>query len=210
MKKKYKIALTIIFLLLVIAITLFAIVKFIPEKEEKVPAPTNNVEVLESIDSYGYTLEDRDTALYRNVYQELNEILKQEPINNEDYAIAISKLFVIDFLTISNKVTKYDVGGYDFIYEAKKEDFKNKAIDTVYKLVEDNSYDTRKQELPKVKEIVTSEVKKGTFTLNKEKKDAYIVSITWSYEKDLGYDKNATITIIEDGEKLSIVSYTTK
>lgn len=201
-KKKKIIIIAIISILLIVAAGVSAYFYFKPVE----PTPeVKTVEVLDKIIGYDYSLEDRDTALYKETFLELKELLEGEEKNDKTYAELLAKLFVIDLYTIDNKISKYDVGSLDFIYPEEKEKFQNKVIDTMYKLVEDNSTNTRRQDLPIVKNVEITKIeetkyKKGTTNLN-----GYQVDIAINYEKDLGYDKKITLTLVKEEEKIYVV-----
>ena len=125
----------------------------------------------------------------------------------DEYVESISKLFIIDLFTIDNKVSKYDIGGLDYLYDGAKESFRSKILDTIYKNVEDNSYKNRKQSLPIVENITNISKEQTSYKINETEYDAYFVTIAWDYQSDLGYDKNAKLTIIKEENKLSIIAY---
>ena len=144
---------------------------------------------------------------------ELKEILEAEVIDEAKYAEVISKMFVVDFYTLSTKVTNQDVGGLEFIYSNNKDNFKLKASDTLYKYIESNVYGDRKQKLPEVSEFVTCVSKVDGY--NYSDKDSglkifdtksYLVTVTWKYKEDLGYQTKATIRLVHENNVLSIVS----
>lgn len=209
MNKKKKII--IIASIAVIVILMVVLGLYFSNKTKKQEeTPTKAVEVLDSIEDYNYKLEDRDTKLYKEKFMKLKGVLEGSEINKETYATLIAELFAIDLYTIDNKNSKYDVGGLDFIYPEEQEEFKNKVIDTMYKLVEDNSTNSRKQDLPIVENtsvinIEETQYKKGQTLLN-----GYKINLTLSYEQDLGYDKNIIITLADENEKLYVVSLTTE
>lgn len=207
MKKKYKILLIIIAVLLVILIGV-GVYKFAFQKpEETKPEVTNITTVTNKIEGYDYTLDDRDTKLFEELFKELKENLESDNIDEEAYIQSISKLFIVDLYTISNKVSKYDIGGLEYLYSSAKESFRAKVLDTLYKSVEDNSYKTRNQELPTVQTIEVTKVEETTYPINKEKRNAYIVNLNWTYEESMGYDTKGTITLIEEENKWNIISY---
>lgn len=201
MKKKVIICIIVI-IILVISVTLGCIYF----KKDNENPPVNTIEVVDSIEKYGYHLEDRDTEIYKEKYEELKNVLKSEEIDYEEYAKLEAQLFLIDLYTIDNKTTKYDVGALDFIYESEKEKFQNKVMDTIYKLVEDNIAGTRKQELPIVKEIEITNVVATTYKKGDESLNGYKVSANITYEKDLGYDKEVTLTLAKEENKLYVVN----
>ena len=204
MKKKYKMLLTILIILIIIIVA--AIIAFKVFQGSPTAEP---VKVVDSIDNFDYTLDDRDTELMKKTYNELKDILTASDIDYEKYAQALAKLFVIDLFTMDNKVNRYDVGSTEYVYPDSVENFKTNVEDTIYKTMENNSNGKRKQKLPEVSAIDESNVETSTFTIGEDEYESYIVKLSWSYEKDLGYDKNATITLIPLNEKLYVVEYVT-
>lgn len=203
MKRKYKVTLIVIVVLVIIII---ATVTFVLLNKKTTTEP---VKVVDSINNFSYTLDDRDSELMKNTYNELKKELSNENIDYENYAKLLAKLFVIDLFTMNNKVNRYDVGSTEYVYPDSVENFKTNVEDTIYKTMENNSDGKRKQSLPEVSSIDSAEVENSTFTIDDDSFDSYVVNIVWSYEKDLGYDKNAKITLIELDEKLYIVEYVT-
>lgn len=168
--------------------------------------PVNsNIKVIDEIKDYGYNLEENETKLYKDLFKDLNNELKKDEIDYENYAELVSKLYVADFYNLENKITKNDVGGSQFIHSDALENFLVKAKDTMYKNIQSNVYGDRKQELPVVNKINLVEVNEEKFKLGNEELDAYVVTLKWSYKKDLGYDTEKEIVLIKEDKKLSIV-----
>jgi len=201
MKKKYKTLLIIIVICIILIIGLLVI------KNMKNEGVKNNVKVVDSIVDFSYTLDERDTSLMKENYKELKKLLKEKDINYEEYSQIIAKLFIIDLFTMDNKINKYDVGSLEYVYPETIDNFKLNIEDTIYKSMEDNTYDKRVQELPIVKSIEVIDTKTSTFKINEEELDSFIVTLNWEYEKDLGYDKEATITLIKENKKVYVVEY---
>ena len=204
MKKKYKVILIIIIILIVLLVVSIVAVKLLNNREN-----VDTVKVVDSIDEFGYTLDDRDTELMKNTYNELKTILSAKEINYSDYAKKIAELFVIDLFTMDNKVNRYDVGSTEYVYPDNIDNFKMNVEDTIYKSMENNSNGKRKQNLPEVSSIINSSVEESTFLFGEDEVDSYVVSITWDYVDDLGYDDNAKITLIELDKKIYVVEYVT-
>lgn len=208
MKKKYKIPLIIlgtIIIICILGLILFLFV-FKKEKEEKPPI-TNVASVTNKIEGYDYTLDDRDSELFATLFKELKENLESEERKEEEYVTTLAKLFVVDLFTIDNKTSKYDIGGLEYLHTDARESFRSKILDSIYKTVEDNSYKTRKQELPIVQNVEIIETKKTTYSHNNQKENAYEIDLNWEYKENLGYDTKAKIIMIQEEAKWSIVSY---
>ncbi|MBE6161171.1 MAG: hypothetical protein E7158_03025 [Firmicutes bacterium] len=205
MLKKYKIPLIILFLLIVICVSLLIAKHYLFDKDRN--KPTVYSSILDSMESYGYTLDNQDSKLFKDTYYELKKILDADEIDYDAYSQKLSELFIIDLYTIDTKINRFDVGGVEYLYENEKEMFKNKVMDTLYESLEDNSYGTRKQELPSVKKLILEDSKKVDYKIDDKKLNGIKYTYTIEYEKDLGYDKNIEIIAVKDSEKVFIVEF---
>lgn len=208
MKKKKVLKIILCFVIIMVIIISVIIGCSFMTKEE-IKEPTNTVEVVDKIDSFGYQLEDRDTEIYKQKYEELKTILSQEQIDEKSYASVLAELFLIDLYTLDNKLSKYDIGSLDFIYASEVEKFKKKLLDTLYKLVEDNSNHGRKQELPVVKSVTIKKIEETKYKKGDVNLPGYKVSATIEYEKNLGYDQNVNLTLVKEESKMYVVNLST-
>lgn len=195
--KKVQKIIGILILILVCIIVIYGVFIFLPNKNNK-----QELEVEEEI-KYGYITYKRDSKEYKEIFNKLKSVLEQDTIDYSKYAEYIGELFVMDFYTLDNKTNKNDVGGIQYLKEELKENFILNATNTMYKYIENS--DDRNTELPIVKGISSVIVTKGTYEIDKISYEAYIIDLTFDYEKDLGYDSTASITAIKDDEKLYIV-----
>lgn len=162
--------------------------------------------VVDSIEGYGYKLHDNDTKLYEDLFSELKLVLETSTIDEEKYVEIISKMFIVDFFTLDNKITNDDIGGVDFVHKDALENFKVKAKDTIYKYVESDVYGDREQELPvvsEIKDINVSNMEVSYKDINDSK--SYKVVISFDYEKDLGYVKEKTLIFVHEDKVLSLI-----
>ena len=162
-------------------------------------------EKLDSLELYGYTLDDEDTELYKSYFNELKEVLNEDDINNKKYASLLVQLFVVDVYNLNNKLTSTDIGGLEFIHTDLVENFKINLGDTMYNTIESNLYGDRTQSLPVVSEVTINSVEEYNYNYNDQEYDGYLVSASWEYESDLGYENCASFILIEDNNKLNIV-----
>ncbi len=158
-----------------------------------------------SLDLYGYSLSERDTNLFKTNFKELEKVLNDEPINYQEYAKSVSKLFIIDLFTLNNKLSSTDIGGLDYLHKDLRENYKDYMGANLYKNVEINIDGKRTQSLPEVSSITANSVFETKYTYEKTEYDAYIVNLTWEYKEDLGYQKTANVTLIKDNDLLYIV-----
>ena len=201
LKKKPKRILIGILVVVAVAAIAYVAINTFGGKEVK------EAKVLKTIKKYGYTLKDNKTKRYQEMFAELDKILKKDPVDEEEYAKQITKMFIYDFYSQEDKSAKTDVGGTDFIYQANLENFLENAEDTYYKYVESNIYGDRKQDLPVVDEITIDSVEQTEFAYGETAdENAYEVKVSWTYtDGNLSdYQSEATLTFIHEGIKLSL------
>lgn len=204
--KKLNINRIIIAILIVIGIALFSTlgIKLYLDffKEEKTITEEKNIG---SIDLYGYTLKKSDTEIYKKYYEELEDILNAKEIDFNEYAKVLTKLFVIDFYTLTNKVASTDIGSLEFIHPDQLENFKLNAGDTIYKYVENNLSNDRTQKLPEVKDVTIDSITDAKYKVGEKEYDAYEIKATWNYVEDLGYETTKIFKLIKDKNILYVV-----
>lgn len=205
LKKKVKRNLIIVLVLVIAIIVGVLSIKFIvPKDKEKV----KEYKVLDKLDKYGYQLKENKTKKYKEMFNELKEILNADKVDEEKYAEKISEMFVYDFYSLEDKAAKTDIGGVDFIYKNALDNFLQTAQNTYYKYVESNIYNDRNQKLPVVGEITVNKPEKKPYAYGeKTDNEAYYVPVTWTYTDEAfqSYQSSATIILIHDENKLSIV-----
>lgn len=176
--------------------------------------PKNNkMKVVDSIKNkdVDYIVSENDTKIFKSTFNELKKVLNEKEVDNKKYAETITKLFVIDFFTLSNKTSKNDVGGVQFVYDNYKTDFVEGARNSIYKQVHSNVTDDKSNSsLPTVTKVTIDDIDEispysmfegDLFT---EDQVGYMVNISWEYKNKDDFQKNATIIIVPDGKKLSI------
>lgn len=103
--KKKVVILIILIVVLILCITGFILYKTLSKNQ------VAEAKVIDSIEEYGYVLEDDQPKIYKDLFKELSKVLKEENVNEEEYAKILSQMFSIDFYNLENKVSKNDVGG---------------------------------------------------------------------------------------------------
>lgn len=107
------------------------------DEPASVPTPSIRVEIAERSDTIGYHLCRNSTEHQIELFELL--VLAHDQFNEtrsdidlKRYATIISRNFVADFFTLSNKNSRSDVGGLQFVSEDLIDEFKSFAIDTFY------------------------------------------------------------------------------
>lgn len=198
MKKKIFLIIAIAIVALALIVTL--VIKLWPESNKK-----TEVKVINKIEAYGYILEDNETSLHKDYFEDLVKVLKEKEIDEEAYAKLLVQLFVSDFYNLENKLSKNDIGGVQYILTDAKENMILKAKDTIYKYVESNFDEKREQKLPVVSGVEITNIEKSKFKYDDTTdNDAYEVTATWEYKEDLGYQTSATFILVHENSKISI------
>jgi len=189
-------------LLLVIGVGVYIYLSFFSTKS------IIEVKQMDKIEEYGYTLNDRHPEIYKTYFKELKKELSSESVDEENYVTLISKLFIIDLYSLDIRIDSNDVGGVEFVYEPIIDSYKEKVQDTIYLHMESNLYGNRKQTLPIVEDVSIDQVKTVPYYYEdgkKEDENAYEVTVSWKYKRDLGYQDSAKLYFVHDGNKLSLV-----
>ncbi len=190
---------------LFILLIIIGVVKILTKNKPK------NVQVVDSIDNYGYTLNDNATSYYKQTFNELSNLLSNESIDEKSYAQLVSKLFISDLYTLDNKLNKNDIGGIEFVYKDFVDDFSSYSKSTIYKYVENNMYNDRTQDLPVVTNVIINSVNNDDFKYNdKVFENSYYIDLTLEYETDLGYPTNINLVLVKNNNKIEVAKMETK
>lgn len=200
LKKKVKVILVIAILLIVAGLGFIAY-------ESVKPKAVRKATVENEIKEYGYTLKSTRNDRYKEMFQELQDILSKENVDEKAYLEQISKMFIMDFYTLDDKLANTDVGGIDFVHTNAKTNFLEKSEDTVYKYVENDIYGNRDQKLPEVTEVTVDNIENIEYTIGTDFTDdsAYQVEVSIKYKEDMDYPTKATLTFVHEDNKLSLV-----
>ena len=204
-KKKVKKIILIIVIVVLLAVLGFVIYKAVTHNQ---PKEVKEVKIVSKIDDYGYKLKENKPKEYKDMFKELEDILKEEKVDEEAYAKKIAEMFIYDFYSLDDKDAKTDIGGVDFVYNGVLENFLQNAQNTYYKYVESNIYGNRNQQLPVVKDIQITGLEKGPFAYGDQTdENAYSITATWDYTDTAfsTYQKNATLKFIHQDKKLFLV-----
>lgn len=196
-KGGFKKFLSFLFVVILIAGCGFAVWKFAFNKEEKVK---QEIKEIDNLKDYGYSLTDNDSEYFKTEFEELKKLINGKEMDEETYVTQVAKMFVIDLYSLNTKVNKYDIGGLEYYHVNKKDMYELKVMDTLYSIVLDNTFGDREQELPEVSGVEVSSVKESTYKLGDKKVDSYEVRLAITYVKDMGYDKDVTVTLVQEND----------
>ena len=207
MAKSKKILIILSIILVVVCLGLGAYFIFFKKplnEESNIP----EVKIMNKIEGFEYTLDERDTEIFKEKFEKLKALLETENFSEEEYVSLVSELFIIDLYTIDNKISKYDIGGLEYVYEPARDSFKSIVMDSIYKTVINNIGNKREQSLPIVTNTTVNSVTPSTYLMPDESEvSSYTVSISWEYETALGYDNGGTLELIKNNNRVDVVSF---
>lgn len=201
MTKKKK----IIIIVIIVLILLLGCLGFFYITQKNKSSKKNINKSIETIEKFNYTLKSNDPKIKKEKFKELKDILSKKDIDYEEYAKKLAEIFAIDVYYLDCKISKYDIGGLEYILDSERSKFKSLMQDTLYSNIVDNSDDKRSQQLPIVTNVTSSDFKKTSYKYKDKEYSAYSVKIKIDYEEDLGYDKEVLITIMKNESKLYVV-----
>lgn len=200
---KKKVSIFVIILILIVAaisLTIF----FTNKKDDD---NTIKVEDVDTIEGYDYTLKSNSTKYFKDLFKQLKECLEADEVDEDEYAELVSKMFIADFFNLDNKISKSDVGGVQFVYKDFREDFVKLATTSIYKNVESDLYDDRKQNLPIVNNVSIEKGDNTSFTYGDQTDDnAYVMNFEIEYDEDLDYQTSGTLTLIHNDKKIEVAA----
>lgn len=195
------------FFALISLFLIFGIVFYFYGTLQRKEEPVNVSKVENNIPDYEYYINDNASTYYKDEFAKLKEILEADEIDDNAYITQLAKVFVIDLLSLNNKINKYEVTSSQYFNATKKDMFINKVVDNFYDYIEDNAYNDRKQLLPEVSEVIMNELKTTTYKMKEESIPAYEISADVTYVSDLGYDKKVDVILTKEDNKYSVVAY---
>ena len=204
LKKKVRRFLLAVLIIALIVVCAFLVKNMFFDKQE-----VKETKVLKTIDKYGYSLKDNKTKKYKKMFEELNEILEEDQVDEEDYVKKITEMFIYDFYSLDDKASKTDIGGVDFVHKDVLQNFLIAAEDTYYKYVESNIYNNRQQRLPVVDDITIESVNQDSYTIAGGATDdkAFFVKVNWDYTDSSfdSYQKSAELVFVHNDVRLDLV-----
>lgn len=203
MTKGYRTGFIIIFILIIAIFSTYVLSRFVFKPSKK----DGFSKVVDKISKYGYTLDERDSKLMRSKFKELKKVLKNSDVDLDEYSKLIAQMYIIDLYDINNKVNKYDVPCLEYIYKDEHEKFKKMIKEEFYSQLIDNSDNDRKQELPTITSIDVISLNKEQIELKGKKQEGYVVTLSWKYDKDLGYDDKSEVTLVSESGKMYVVKH---
>lgn len=204
MKKKRKLKKKVVVLLVLIIVLILSVTGLVLYKT-MCDKSSNQEKVVGEIPEYGYTLEANQPKIYKDLFKKLVTVLNSNEVDYDKYAELISQMYAIDFYNLDNKQSKNDVGGIEFVYKDKVENFAFQASDTVYKYVENNFDNKRTQKLPIVTRVELTEMKNEKYKYKNINDDnAYVATIKITYKEDLGYPTDLTVKLLRNDKKLEV------
>ena len=138
-----------------------------------------------------YTIGNNSTQINKDSFRELNSaITAQDPAKISE---ALTKCFVTEYYTWTNKDGNYDIGGMQYIYTDRRADFEKYSRYGFYADMDLYLKQYDRSELCQVKWVsVASTEQTDPFVLaDGTSMDCYVVQASWDYEENTVMDTSA-------------------
>lgn len=149
-----------------------------------------------------YPLRRNATEYQKEIHKELLEAVKEKPVDKELIASLVSKNFIADYFTWTNKLQFNDVGGLYYVNTDYRKSFYDKSLDTFYHDIQFYLKDGNMEETLEVSNIKTK-VEDIDVQIDDKAVPAYLVETSWSYKASEilnleEYQTKTFIKVIED------------
>lgn len=149
-----------------------------------------------------YTIGNNPTAINKTYFKELNSALKEE--DNVKIAESLSKVFVTEYYTWTNKDGNYDIGGIQYIYKPKQSNFKTYTLNNFYSDLDLYLTQVDRSDLIEVKEVTVNSSTEGKYGVQTDSSqvdedgnpvltdlDSVDVNVSWTYQNSNTLDTSA-------------------
>ncbi len=154
-----------------------------------------------------YTLKGKPTDLQKQLFRELTAEIEKDDASDLVIVNLVTKNFIADYFTWSNKAGPFDVGGLDFVYGLENLNFRRTSREYFYSYI--YTYLDQGLTLQDMIEVVDVVSEGAAFAAPYEYYDqeikAYYIEISWTYKESELIDVSlfptmAAMTIIVNEE----------
>lgn len=157
-----------------------------------------------------YVVGKNPTEVQTTNFKELTKALESSETDGLEIADYVTKAFIMDFFTWSNKDGAWDVGGQQYVYNYGL--FFKSASYNYYADIDIFIEKYGKENLPQVKSVTTNAMHAADYEIDGNVYKAYYIEANWEYESNSTLDPNqfqkqAFFTVINNGGKFEIVRF---
>lgn len=214
-QKNKKINMYLMIVLLVISLGATVIFSFnivsVAMKKNNAGGATVDKDSNSSMKNESYVIGNNPTELSQTYFKELTAALKEkDPLAITD---AVVKCFVSDYFTWTNKDGNYEIGGVQYIFGPKYNQFTEESRWKMYKDLDLYIEQYGRENLLQVESVETTDpVYAGKFEFDGKSMEAYYVEATWTYKKSSKIDVDSFqnvgyFTVVDHDGRYEIVSF---
>ncbi|MBR5290999.1 MAG: hypothetical protein IKU28_08435 [Erysipelotrichaceae bacterium] len=196
-----------VFIILILAVVCMVFIGINVVKTMANSTGTSTTIKPEVIENKFYTIKNTATAYQKELFDELTLVLSDEENLDKNKAVElVSKAFVADVFTWSNKDGNYDVGGIQYVYGDMHLTFKDMVINTLYANFDLTVAQYGRDYLPEVI-AVTADVypQEGEFVTSFGSHPYYYVYATIDY-KEYELIEGSTDKIVDTNDWVKTIS----
>lgn len=167
-----------------------------------------------------YTIGNNPTAINKTYFKELNSALKEK--DDVKIAESLSKVFVTEYYTWTNKDGNYDIGGIQYIYKPKQSNFETYTLNNFYSDLDLYLTQVDRSDLIEVKEVTVNSSTEGKYGVQTDSSqvdedgnpvltelDSVDVNVSWTYQNSntldtSAFQSSATIHVVNNDGRWEI------
>lgn len=171
-----------------------------------------------------YKIGNNPTVVNKDYFKELNTALETQ--ESTEIAQSVTKCFISEYYTWTNKDGNYDIGGMQYIFTPKKDDFATYSLWNFYEDMDLYITQYGNENLIQVKEVTVnsatavedytvqipgdeSEVADGSAEATTEVLPCVDVNASWTYENDTaGFQTQAVFHVVNNNGRWEIAGIT--
>ena len=209
-KKRYiNLLLVILPLVLLAGFFVFQVYRTATNIVEPDPIDTRNY-----LEEQEYQLRDNATDLQKELFEELKEDLKADPIDDIKLAGDVVKNYVADFYTWTNKAGQYDVGGMSFVGTYRRHSVYAGAREYFYRYLTEYIEEYGAENLLEVEsiEILDAGKYKDKIYISEleGEYDSYWVDCQWTYKDSSKFNTNQfetklSFTVVKVNKRYEVI-----
>lgn len=166
-----------------------------------------------------YTIGNNPTDVNKEYFKEINSALKED--DNVAIAEALSKTFVTEYYTWTNKDGNYDIGGIQYIYKPKQSDFETYTLNNFYEDLDLYLTQVDRDDLIEVREVTVNSSSEGTYGVQADGQTdeegnpvltdlpCVSVDVSWTYQESgalsvESFQSHAVIRVVDNNGRWEI------
>lgn len=161
-----------------------------------------------------YKIGNNATDVNKKYFKELNTAVKSD--DRQSMAEAVVKCFVSEYYTWTNKDGNYDIGGMQYIYPDRQNDFATYSRDNFYSSMDNYLHSNERFSLIEVDQVSINSCESSSINVMNANNEtitypSYVINASWTYVSGsvmntTNIQSSASFTMIDHDGRIEIAS----